>query len=242
MSARRQRLRRMRAALFALLAVAACSAHRVPPAERSQPDASLASEPLREPWAAAPSVRVDTTTERARLDRELAKLPAAPRDRAWVLRKLEYMHEIDQLVRVPPIDSMAMYAVDHQNTVDLQGLIKIHGWFTLDEWGRDAEESAFLVAQHSPDPAFRKAALGRYERLRVARQVPLGHYALLFDRVAAMDEGRPQRYGTQGMCKPGKGWEALPIEDPEHLDERRARVGLGPYSEYVPEVSARCPP
>ena len=57
--------------------------------------------------------------------------------------------------------------------------------------------------------------------------------ALLEDRVA-MREGRRQIYGSQlrGTAKSGQ-YELFPIEDPMHVDERRASVGLPPLAEYL---------
>jgi hypothetical protein len=47
--------------------------------------------------------------------------------------------------------------------------------------------------------------------------------AYLTDRIC-MGDGVPQIYGTQ--------WEH-PIADPEHVDERRAKMGLPPLAEYL---------
>jgi hypothetical protein len=47
-------------------------------------------------------------------------------------------------------------------------------------------------------------------------------------------EGRPQRYGTQLRHELGGG-EPQPasVEDPDHVDERRARMGLEPLAAYL---------
>ena len=42
---------------------------------------------------------------------------------------------------------------------------------------------------------------------------------------------RPQLYGTQFVYDEDE-LKPHPIEDPEHLDQRRAAVGLGPFAEY----------
>jgi hypothetical protein len=42
---------------------------------------------------------------------------------------------------------------------------------------------------------------------------------------------RPQLYGTQFTMMDGQV-APQPIEDPGHLDERRAAVGLEPFAEY----------
>jgi hypothetical protein len=56
--------------------------------------------------------------------------------------------------------------------------------------------------------------------------------ALLEDRVA-IGEGRPQIYGSQ-LYQEGDGPLIVQaMEDPDHVDERRASIGLPPMAEYV---------
>jgi hypothetical protein len=53
------------------------------------------------------------------------------------------------------------------------------------------------------------------------------------DRVLCA-EGQPQRYGTL-FWTGSDGTEPLqaqPVDDPDHLDERRAAIGLGPFADY----------
>ncbi|MEV6863790.1 DUF6624 domain-containing protein [Streptosporangium subroseum] len=54
--------------------------------------------------------------------------------------------------------------------------------------------------------------------------------AYLIDRVR-VGEKRPQLYGTQYHAPDG-ALVPRPIEDREHLDERRAQVGLEPHADY----------
>ena len=61
------------------------------------------------------------------------------------------------------------------------------------------------------------------------------NYALLYDRVNLYQD-RPQRYGTQGATLVIEGVKhhgPHPIEDVEHVDERRAEIGLSPLAEYL---------
>lgn len=46
-----------------------------------------------------------------------------------------------------------------------------------------------------------------------------------------MNENALQVYGTQWVQKDGK-WSLYPVEDPEHLHERRLKAGLCPIDEY----------
>ena len=63
-----------------------------------------------------------------------------------------------------------------------------------------------------------------------------GLYATSVDRVRIQD-GQKQLYGSQFDTK-GDKCEPLPIEDPEHVDERRKAVGLGPLDEYTKQLCA----
>jgi hypothetical protein len=55
-------------------------------------------------------------------------------------------------------------------------------------------------------------------------EVPRWQFAYIDDRIRAF-EGLPQRYGTQWRDG-AEGLEPYPIEDPDHVDERRAALGL----------------
>lgn len=58
--------------------------------------------------------------------------------------------------------------------------------------------------------------------------------AMLIDRVR-VGQGRPQLYGSQftgDAAKPGD-MHLLPVEDPAHLDERRARMDMMPMHDYA---------
>jgi hypothetical protein len=60
------------------------------------------------------------------------------------------------------------------------------------------------------------------------------HLAYLEDRVR-VNQGRPQLYGTQ-FFGTGAELKPRPIEDKEHLDERRAKVGLGSFEDYKNQI------
>ena len=80
------------------------------------------------------------------------------------------------------------------------------------------------------------------EPLALAGEIDGQDYGLMYDRLA-VNEGRPQRYGTQVTCKAGKlviDWDNL--EDPANADERRRALGFpGTLAEYE-ALFARYPP
>jgi hypothetical protein len=61
-------------------------------------------------------------------------------------------------------------------------------------------------------------------------------FAMLTDRVL-IHAGKPQRYGTQ-FRDDGSGLKPGEMEDPAHVDQRRASVGLGPLAEYACVIQA----
>jgi hypothetical protein len=126
---------------------------------------------------------------------------------------------------------LQLQRLDSINTAELKHLLNLHGWFIISVWGRDADQAAWLVAQHSDqDVPFQKRVLDTLERLP-ARETDPANYALLFDRVA-VHEGRPQRYGTQGKCVGPGRWQPQAIDAPAGIDERRKSMGLESLEEY----------
>ena len=193
---------------------------------------------------------------RARLDG-----PERPDDPAWVAKKLEVMRDADQAIRnslfeIPAgIEGEAaqaawregvtarMGAADEAHTAELAALIDRHGWFRISVFGEEADADAWLLVQHADrDVAFQKRVLALLEPLVEMEETSPSHYAYLWDRVA-MNEERPQRYGTQGRCTGPGTWEPFEIEDPERVDERRAATGLQPLDEYAKLFAERgyCP-
>jgi len=59
----------------------------------------------------------------------------------------------------------------------------------------------------------------------------MAQLALLEDRVA-IKHGRKQIYGSQ-ITTDDSGSFLAPLEDPEHVDGRRAEAGLPPLAEYL---------
>lgn len=133
-----------------------------------------------------------------------------------------------------------------RNSHVLSGWLKTevarHGWFTPRHDGKAAADAAFIIAQHADhDVAFQKSVLAKLEKLLPSGDLDRSHYAYLWDRIAT-HENRPQRYGTQSKgCVAGQiaFW---PIEDPDHVDERRARFGMTALAEYRATLSkfSRC--
>lgn len=134
--------------------------------------------------------------------------------------------------------SLDSCGADEANAAWLKARLKAHGWFTIPDYGNDADSAAFLIVQHADhDPAFQAEVLSQLEKLALEGKTRPLSYAMLYDRVA-IGERRPQRYGSQGECTGGV-WMPFKTEDPANLDQRRAAMGLKPLAEDVAGKTAR---
>jgi hypothetical protein len=197
--------------------------------------------------------------------------PEKPDDIDWVKARIALLANIDQYGRTvlfPAIGASIRHSLngvvlpeeiqlnqrlaalatgmDTENTAELKRLMARWGWFSSARFGVQTEQSAWLIVQHADqDPQFQREVLGILEPLVQRGEVSGKTYAYLYDRVATSfkdpSRARPQRYGTQGHCVGTGAWEPFPVEDPEHLDERRKSVALPPEAEYIALFKERCP-
>ncbi len=119
------------------------------------------------------------------------------------------------------------HKLDRKNQRQMARIISKHGWPKRSEVGEVAN-AAFMVIQHSYYRLQRKY-LPLLERACEKGEARWDNYALMYDRVKVHETGR-QLYGTQ-LGKDGKSFE--PIEDIEHLNERRLSKGLQPMEDYA---------
>jgi hypothetical protein len=151
--------------------------------------------------------------------------------------------EKEQNLRRDLIDSpddiqlmMRMMEADAQNTMWLDDIIKQYGWPAKSLVGEDGVQAAFLIVQHSPALQFQKKCLQLLEQaVRDDEANPI-NLAYLTDRIR-ISEGKTQLYGTQGQTNPDGSIIPFPIEDEEHVDERRKAIGLEPIAEYFKSMN-----
>jgi uncharacterized protein DUF6624 len=126
-----------------------------------------------------------------------------------------------------------MEQVHLQNAGRLKQIIAEHGWPGKSLVGDDGTEAAWLILQHAiSDPPFQRHSL---ELLRAAEQcgeIPFWFIACLEDRIRIF-EGCPQLYGTHFDWNEQGEMTPLPIEDPDHVEERRQRAWNHFLSESV---------
>jgi hypothetical protein len=128
-----------------------------------------------------------------------------------------------------------MEAIHRHNAARLREIIGEHGWPHEEIAGEDGAKAAWLIAQHAiGEPDFQRQTLVLLKKHTAEGKLPAWQAAYLEDRIA-VQEGRPQRYGTQSIddIRDGRS-RPFPLEDPDHINELRASVGLGPLHHAPP--------
>ena len=144
----------------------------------------------------------------------------------------EAMLKVD-LSTLPPDQekaaSQAMWKVqedaDEANLNALLAVLPPEGWFLRSRYGEGPVQTAFLIIQHSNPEQWRRF-VPVLEPLVAVGEVDGAQFGLMYDRLA-VNEGRPQRYGTQVTCEDGR-WviDYDNLEDPANVDHRRAEAGF----------------
>ncbi|HCQ13716.1 MAG TPA: hypothetical protein DIU01_10690 [Flavobacterium sp.] len=161
--------------------------------------------------------------------------------------KLVALFEEDQTIRRDYIKAQKDYGnqskiVDslgkvmmHKDSINLGKVTEIldkYGWVGVDKVGGQANQTLFLVIQHS-DLKTQQKYLPMMREAVKNNNASSSSLALLEDRVA-LGEGKKQIYGSQiGYDNETNTEYVLPLEDPDNVDKRRATVGLGPLADYV---------
>jgi hypothetical protein len=132
-----------------------------------------------------------------------------------------------------------VWAIDAENTAWLKAILAERGWPHRADIGERAATAVWLLAQHADrDRDFQRECLALLAAAVAAGDADARHLAYLTDRVRRAD-GLSQVYGTQFWYEPDGTLAPQPIEDPEHLDERRLAVGLSTFAEYEARMNER---
>lgn len=208
---------RVPAALLCALALAGCSLIKQPPV---QPAAAA------EPATPAPIARELTPASDPALAAELAEMIKTDQEvrRRWI------KDQNDAALQ----EEMRQLSVKHVTRMN-EIIAASNGWPPLKLVGFNGMSAVWTISQHG-GPEF----LGRmlplmYEAVK-SGDLDEGLYATSLDRVLTQ-QGKKQMYGTQfdvdvatGKCQP------QPIEDEEHVDERRIRARMGKLADYTKEL------
>lgn len=171
----------------------------------------------------------------------LAALVKAQDGNAHLRAELEHIHDLDQNDRHnvsgfigaqkdSVIAHMTLY--DSLNLGRITAIIDSAGWLGADVIGQKANQALFLVIQHGDaKPEIQAEYLPLMREAVEEGRANTWELALLEDRVR-VNHHQPQIYGSQIGWKDDKPY-MQPIEDEEHVNERRAAVRLEPLEKYA---------
>lgn len=176
-----------------------------------------------------------------------AQAPISPATADSLRRELAIVEEADQFFRQDMEhvqqkfggDSKEMKQLMHSmeeadslNFIKVSAILEKFGWPGSDDVGLSANTTVFMVIQHANlDQQERYLPLMRKAVKEGKAQA--SQLALLEDRVALLSHHK-QRYGSQVKWNMKTNeYSLLPLEDPQHVDERRKEAGLQPLKDYL---------
>lgn len=122
--------------------------------------------------------------------------------------------------------------IDERNTKRIRDIIKQYGWPGRSLIGKEAADGVWLLIQHADkDVKFQKEALELLKKAVALGEADKKHEAYLEDRIR-VNAGQPQIFGTQFHKDTEGNVHPNPIEDMDHIEDRRIEFGLGTFSEY----------
>lgn len=151
----------------------------------------------------------------------------------------EYRQQIEEVEKTYGHDSKELKKLwevinrnDSLNLIAVEQIIeKYNGWPPLDSTKARGSSAMFLVIQHS-DKATQEKYIPLIRQAVKDGKVKGSQLAMLEDRLA-LAQGKRQIYGTQVMRMGDEDWFVQPLEDPDHVDERRKSVGLNTLRFYL---------
>ena len=151
----------------------------------------------------------------------------------------KYRHQIGDIEKEHGWESEEMEAhwklINEKDSINLLKVCKIldeRGWLGSDVVGGKGNTTLFLVIQHA-DIETQEKYLPMMREAVEEGNARASSLALLEDRVA-LRRGGKQLYGSQVGRNPDTGeYYVSPLEDPDHVDERREAMGLPPLQQYI---------
>jgi len=126
-----------------------------------------------------------------------------------------------------------MEALHNKNAEKLNNIIEKTDYPTIEKVGKEANEAAWLVIQHSiGKPEFMRKCAVLLEKAVAEKQADAKQLAYLSDRIAVF-EGRAQLYGTQFDWDENGKMNPKMFDDLEKVNERRKSVGLNSLQEQI---------
>lgn len=122
--------------------------------------------------------------------------------------------------------------IDSVNILEITSILNKHGWLGSEIVGTKGNSALFLVIQHSNVKTQEKYLPMLRNAVMINDALPRD-LAFLEDRIS-LAKGKGQIYGSQlGRDEKSNKFYLLPLQDPDNIDKRRAKIGLEPLSEYL---------
>lgn len=159
--------------------------------------------------------------------------PLTEAQRDTLAQQADRLVEQDQASRRGEPGARRMNAVDAESTAWLRDVLKKYGWPSTNRGDPQLAFNAWLLAQHADAANDLQDCVLDLIGQQQTTQAEAQNLAYLTDRVR-LAQGEPQLYGTQVSYDSVRG-RATPrmLADPEHVNERRARIGLESIEEYL---------
>ncbi|WP_027003020.1 DUF6624 domain-containing protein [Hugenholtzia roseola] len=126
-----------------------------------------------------------------------------------------------------------MKELHNRNAKILSNIVDKIGYPTIDKVGKEANEAAWLVIQHSVgQPEFMKKCAKLLEKAVSENKANPKSLAYLTDRIAVF-EGKPQLYGTQFDWDENGNLSPNIFDDLTKVNERRKSIGLNTLEEQT---------
>ena len=152
------------------------------------------------------------------------------------------MLEADQAVRAPSTvgrvtesDVRRQHEQDEADTKRLLEIFKQYGFPDASLVGRDGVGAVVVMILHTPSLELKRKSLPYFKKAVRRGEIPPDYVANLTDIILHDHLHKPQLYGTRFDIEGGR-LVLNNVKDPAHLEERRRKLGLKPFSEYVKEL------
>jgi len=154
-----------------------------------------------------------------------------PRIQLELIRK-KYANDTLKLRAQLKLNADTMRYNDSADLNKVKLILENYGWLGPDEIGDDGCQTLFIVIQHA-DLKTQERYLPMMREAVKAGKVQPGRLAYLEDRIS-IRKGKEQVYGTQVFVNVlTNEVYVFPLVDPEHVDMRRSKMGLGPMADYL---------
>lgn len=174
-------------------------------------------------------VRINGDGTNQKLKSELLNMGKVDQD---IRRRMFSLPNDQQSALIPELQK-----TDESLTSRLKQIVSSYGWPTIALVGIQASQAAALILVHSPDHDFQRRLIPELQKLVEQKKIAGSDIATLIDKTLVA-EGKPQRFGTQFSWKNNGPMVMNPVEDPEHLDQRRKIYLLPPMDLYKCEMQA----